>query len=120
MLPRILSPTTSQQSPELVSRVQEIMLATSLEGVLGDLEALKNRPDSTPLLNDIRLPTLILPGEQDQIVPLAEAHAMQAAIPGARLKPIPQAGHLPNLENSALFNAYLREFIQLLQSSEEE
>lgn len=118
MLPKIMAPTTYQQSPDLVGQAQEIMMATSLEGVLGDLEALKNRPDSTALLKEIHLPTLILPGDQDQIVPLEEAQSMQAAIPGARLQIIPRAGHLTNLENPIAFNAHVRQFIQFLQTME--
>jgi 3-oxoadipate enol-lactonase len=70
-------------------------------------------------LKEIHLPTLILPGEQDQIVPLEEAQLMQAAIPEARLQIIPRAGHLTNLENPIAFNMHVRQFIQFLQSAEQ-
>lgn len=112
MLPRILSPKTYQRQPELVDQVREIMLKTSLEGVLGDLSGLRERPDSTPILAQINVSALLLPGADDPIVPLAEAQAMHAAIPGAHMQIIPEAGHLPNMENPALFNQALRKFLE--------
>jgi pimeloyl-ACP methyl ester carboxylesterase len=114
MLPRLLAPQTYNERPELVQQVKEIMESTSLEGILGDLAALKQRPDSTPTLPKIRVPTLILHGQQDALIPLQEAQAMQAGIPGARLIAIPGAGHLPNLEQPELFNRAVIEFLQSL------
>jgi 3-oxoadipate enol-lactonase len=114
MLPRLLSPWTRAQKPELVILARRIMLNTSIEGVLGDLEGLKNRVDSTPTLAQINLPTLLLPGAEDVIVPLKEAQAMQAGIRGAQLEVIPNAGHLPNLENTPTFNRAVRHFLQEL------
>jgi 3-oxoadipate enol-lactonase len=112
MLPRILSPKTYQTKPELVAQVRAIMFGTSLEGVLGDLSGLRERPDSTPTLAQINIPTLLLPGADDPIVPLVEAQAMYAAISGARMQVIPDAGHLPNLENPAAFNQALSKFLE--------
>ncbi|MEW5871742.1 MAG: alpha/beta fold hydrolase [Chloroflexota bacterium] len=114
MAPRLLAPGTAAEKPELAARLREIMLKTSAEGVLGALAGMRDRPDSTLILGRIALPTLIIHGLHDQIVPLAEAQAMQAAIPGARLEVIPVAGHLPNLENPEAFNQALRQFITSL------
>jgi pimeloyl-ACP methyl ester carboxylesterase len=90
------------------------MNGTSLEGVLGDLAALKERPDSTPDLSRLTLPTLVVHGEQDQIIPYQEAHAMHDAIPGSLWELVPAAGPLPCLENPAAFNQALRSFVQAL------
>ena len=114
LLPKLLAPETPQNDPELVRRVRSIISSTSLDGVLGDLAALKNRPDSRPFLKDIQVPTLILHGTEDQIIPSQEAKEMQAAIPDARLQLLPQAGHMLNLEQPALFNAAVRSFISSL------
>jgi 3-oxoadipate enol-lactonase len=115
MLPKLLSPAAYQKRPELVVHAREIMSATSLEGILGDLVALKERPDSTPTLAKISIPTLLLPGSEDQIIPLSEAQAMHAAIPGAQLQVIPDAGHLTNLENPNAFNAAVRLFLNSIK-----
>ena len=114
MLPRLLSPKTQAEKPELVAQIRQIMLRTSLEGVLGDLDGLKNRTDATPTLAQIHIPTLLLPGAEDVIVPLKEAQTMQAGIFGARLEAIPDSGHLPNMENAPAFNRAMRAFLQEL------
>jgi 3-oxoadipate enol-lactonase len=119
MLPKLLAPATSQSRPELVEQARQIMASTSLESILGDLVALKERPDSTPTLANIRLPTLLLPGAEDQIIPLQEAQAMHAALRGSVLEVIPDAGHLLNLENPAAFNAAVRLFLKSLTPAEE-
>jgi pimeloyl-ACP methyl ester carboxylesterase len=87
------------------------MLRTSLQAVLGDLAALKERPDSTPTLAQIEVPTLLLPGADDQIVPLSEAEAMRDGIRGARLVVVEQAGHLPGMENPGAFNEAVRGYL---------
>jgi pimeloyl-ACP methyl ester carboxylesterase len=114
MLPKMLAPQTYQARPGLVEQVRIIMLRTSLEGVLGDLAALKSRPDSTPTLAQIAAPTLILHGAQDQLIPLKEAEAMRDAIPGARLVVIEQAGHLLGRENARMFNKAVKRFLDTL------
>jgi 3-oxoadipate enol-lactonase len=118
MLPKLLAPATLQTRPELVEQARQIMAANSLESVLGDLVALRDRPDSSPTLGDIDIPTLLLPGAEDQIIPLPEARAMQAAIRGSILEVIPGAGHLLNLENPTAFNAAVRRFLIGLKPTE--
>lgn len=117
MAPRLLSPKTVESKPELVARARAIMLHNSLEGVLGDLAALKDRPDSTPTLAQINLPTLIIAGADDQLIPLEETKAMHSAISQSQMIVIPGAGHLPNLEQPQLFNAAVRDFLTQLQSN---
>jgi pimeloyl-ACP methyl ester carboxylesterase len=120
LLPKLLAPETLTNEPELVERARSILRSTSLDGVLGDLAAMKTRPDSRPFLEDIRVPTLILHGTEDQLIPPQEAKEMQAAIPNARLQLVPQAGHLLNLEQPALFNAAVRSFISALPRGDSE
>ena len=112
MLPKLLAPYSLEQHPELVNTVREIMLSTSLEGILGDLAAMTARPDSTPTLPTIQVPTLVVHGAQDILIPLAEAQAMQQAIPNARLEVIAQAGHLPSLETPQAYNQTLSQFLK--------
>jgi 3-oxoadipate enol-lactonase len=69
------------------------------------------RTDVAPLLGQVRCPTLILLGEQEQVAPLPAARALKAGIPHAEIRVIPKAGHLPFLEQPALFNAAVQEFV---------
>ena len=65
----------------------------------------------TPLLAHVRCPTLILLGDGEQVAPLPAARTLHQGIAGSRLKVIPNAGHLPFLEQPVAFNAALLEFL---------
>ena len=80
-------------------------------GVIRALEAIAGRPDSRGTLDAIDVPTLVTCGTADVIVPIAEAHAMAAAIPGARLEDFEGSAHLPNLEQPARFSALVGSFL---------
>lgn len=114
MLPKMLAPKTYSAKPQLVARVKAMMEGTPLEGVLGDLAGLRDRPDSTPTLAAIDRPTLILHGADDQLIPASEAEVMRARIRGSELKIIPDAGHLLNMEQPEVFNDTAREFLVAL------
>ena len=58
-----------------------------------------------------QLPTLIIWGDADDIIPVSHAHAAHAAIPGSRLAIIPGAGHFPQIEAPSRFLAVLLDFI---------
>ncbi|MEO5566903.1 MAG: alpha/beta fold hydrolase, partial [Gemmatimonadaceae bacterium] len=73
--------------------------------------AMRERPDSTEMLKEIDVPTLVVVGEEDTITPVKESRAMHEAIRGSRLEIVPGAGHLSNLERPAAFNAGLSDFV---------
>lgn len=111
MLPIAMSPKTYQEQTDLVREVEVIMENTSPEGMISALMGMKSRPDSTPTLQKINVPTLILHGADDQIIPTSEAEAMHSVIRGSQFKVIPDAGHLPNLEHPQIFNQAVADFI---------
>jgi pimeloyl-ACP methyl ester carboxylesterase len=119
MLPKPFSPTVLEDDEELVSFVYNLMNQTSEEGAIAALKAMKERVDSTPLLPRIQVPTVIIHGEEDQIIPVAEAQAMQEAIPQADLYIIENAGHMVNLEQPDIFNGLVAEFLSDLLDLEE-
>ncbi|HUM71834.1 MAG TPA: alpha/beta fold hydrolase, partial [Chloroflexota bacterium] len=84
MLPKLLSPDNFAQDKELVEFAQQVMEMASLEGVVGALAAMRDRPDSTPTLGDIDVPVLVIHGADDQLIPVSEAEAMAAAVPDGR------------------------------------
>jgi pimeloyl-ACP methyl ester carboxylesterase len=73
-------------------------------------QAIIDRPDSRPDLAAIKVPTTIIIGEGDQIIPLDAARELHEAIAGSRLAVIPRAGHLALLEQPELVNAALKEW----------
>ena len=64
----------------------------------------------------ISAPTLVVWGEEDRMIPAAEAPRLAARIRGARLALIPGAGHLPQREQPERFNAEVRKFLENLPS----
>jgi pimeloyl-ACP methyl ester carboxylesterase len=112
MLPKLLAPTAYAAEPDLVEFVRDMMLATATDGVVGALAAMRDRPDSTEDLTTIDVPTLIIHGAEDQLIPSSEAEAMQAKITGSELVLVPAAGHLPNLEQPEIFNDAVRDFLE--------
>jgi 3-oxoadipate enol-lactonase len=78
-------------------RAREIALDQDPARLANAVAAMRDRPDSTSLLPEIGVPVLVVAGGKDAIIPPAEAEAMAAALPNARLVLLP-GGHLPPLE----------------------
>ena len=102
---------TRETRPEIAERVHGMMAAQPVEGIVGALEAMMNRRDSTAMLPEIKLPVLIVVGEDDALTPEKESRAMHAAIPGSLLVVIPEAGHVSNVEHPDQFNSAMRNFL---------
>jgi 3-oxoadipate enol-lactonase len=103
--------TTRQRRPDVVDAVRAMMAAAPVDGVVGALEAMMARPDSTSTLATIDVPSLIVVGEEDTLTPPKEAKAMHERLRGSRLEVIAQAGHVSNLERPAAFTHVLSEFV---------
>lgn len=110
MLPKLLGATTQQGQPGLRASVRAMAARQSAEGISAALVAMRDRPDARPALAEIRVPTLVIVGEEDANTPVSMASALAKSIQGASLEVIPRAGHLSNLENSAAFNSAVERF----------
>ena len=110
-LPRLLGETTQRERPDLVERLRLAILENPPRGIADALAGLAARADSTPTQREIRVPTLVVCGEEDVLTPVGDSQAMQRAIAGATLSVIPRAGHLSNLEQPAAYNESLRSFL---------
>jgi 3-oxoadipate enol-lactonase len=112
MLPKMLAPATMLHQPETVERIRGVMASTPVPGIVGALAAMRDRVGSEPLLPTLSdVPTLVLVGEEDGLTPPDQARAMAQAIPGARFATIPDAGHLPPVEQPSATTRILREFL---------
>ena len=103
--------TTRATHPEIVRQVHSMLASAPVEGIVGALEAMMNRPDSADTLLEIDVPVLIVVGEEDALTPVKESQSMHAAIPGSTLAVIPDAGHVSNIEHPQEFNSALRNFL---------
>lgn len=112
MTQRLLGQSTLATRPDIVERVNSMILSANSEGVARALEAMAAREDSTGLLRNVDVPTLIICGEEDVLTPPAEASQMSRAVHGSQLTLIAGAGHLPNIEKSAEFNETVMAFLR--------
>ncbi|HPH94392.1 MAG TPA: alpha/beta hydrolase [Anaerolineaceae bacterium] len=72
---------------------------------------LASKPGDMPSrLNEIQMPTLVLTGDDDRIVPTAQGLRLGKEIPGATLQVIPNCGHIPHEETPQLFMLALKQF----------
>ena len=110
MLPKLLAPKTYERHPDLVERVRAIQAAAPAQGIIGDLMAMAERPDSIQLLSSINIPTLVVVGEEDVLTPPADARRIVEGIAGAELVVLPDAGHLSNLEQPDRFPGAVERF----------
>ena len=67
--------------------------------------------DYLPQLERLRVPTLVVHGGRDLLVPLSYARDVTARIPGARLELIREAAHLPYMSHTDSFNAFVGDFL---------
>ena len=109
MLPKMLTPGAGEKVRGWVHRM---MLEQPPEALVADLVAMRDRPDSTPDLAQIRVPTLVVVGDADEVTPPAEAEAMASAIPDARLVTIPGAAHLSPVERADDVNAAIQDHLR--------
>lgn len=111
MLPKLFAPSAYDEQKEVVEGIRELMMNQNREGIRSAIFAMASRPDSGPGLADIDVPTLIISGAEDAIMPAAEAETMRNGIKGAQHVAIEGAGHLLMLEDPTAFNRALREFL---------
>ena len=96
--------------------VREIGRSQRPDAVTAALAAMRDRPDSTPLLPQFDVPTAVIVGEDDSITPPSDAHAMADALPRAKLIVLPQAGHLANLEAPTEFTTAMADWLNVPSS----
>ncbi|KUL36984.1 hydrolase [Streptomyces sp. NRRL F-4489] len=116
-LPKMIAPYNVTALPEVADHVLGMMRGAPPEGAAAALRGRAERPDYTPTLPGIAVPTLVVVGEDDAFTPVADARHIHEAVPDSRLVVIPRSGHLPNLEQPAEFNAALADFLQSLPAT---
>lgn len=112
MLTGQVGQSTAARKPEVVDRVRRMILEAPVPGTIGALEAMKQRPDSRPLLPTLGgFPVLVMVGSEDGLTPPDAARAMAQSIPGGRLEIVPEAGHLAPLEQPEVVTDLLKRFL---------
>jgi pimeloyl-ACP methyl ester carboxylesterase len=116
MLPRLFARATLESSNVAAIERQRILSARP-EGLAAALRGMAARRDFRGELAKIKLPTLIVVGQDDAISTVDEMRSMAQAIAGAEFVIIPRAGHLPPLENPEAFDEALEQFLTRVERS---
>ena len=114
MLPKLFSESTFETHSPVIDLTREVILATEPQGIAAAARGMADRPDSTPRLEEIRCPSLLVVGSHDAITPPEEMRRIAEMIPEARLAEISGAGHMAPLEKPAKVNAAIAEFLESL------
>jgi len=110
-LERWFTPSFLSLNSPRVAAIRKEFLATRVEGYIGCMEAIR-KLNYLDRLSMIKLPTLIMVGEDDPGTPVSASEAMHKQIPYSRLVVLPSARHLSNVEQSDAFNAALIKFLK--------
>ena len=81
------------------------------EVFINQSKALATRKDYTPTLKNIKVPSLIICGEYDRLCPIKVHMEMESLIENSTLEIIPDAAHLPTLEQPAYLNKILSKWL---------
>lgn len=107
------------RAPSLVSADAPAELLAEMVDIMAEIRPFGYRAaaiamgttDLTHLLPEIRVPTLVLVGERDEVTPHETAELLAREIPDVRLMVVPGAGHASHQENPQAFNAAVRQFL---------
>jgi 3-oxoadipate enol-lactonase len=92
--------------------VQEAIADQPAEAIAAAAEGLAERPDSTPDLGTIDVPTLVLTSDGDTLIPAEVSLEIADHVRGAERVVLPGAGHLSNLEAPEAFDEALLGFLE--------
>ncbi len=104
----MFSPATPK---DLRERWQAVLLAATRQTVLGDFRACASF-DVRARLGELRVPTLLVGGSDDLLVPPWAVQATAHQLAGAQLQLVPDTAHLTHLEKPEPFQALLTEFLR--------
>jgi pimeloyl-ACP methyl ester carboxylesterase len=112
-VPNLVGPSTRKRAPRQLAELRAIAGEVPDHVLAGCLTGMRDRPDSSDVLASLYVPSLVIAGEEDGVVPLDVARAMVDALPKGRLAVIPLSGHTPNVERpiptAEAILAFLRE-----------
>lgn len=119
MLPRLFAPKLRKDAP-IVRQARRMMLEARPTSLTSALRGMMYRPDSSDLLPQIGVPSLIVCGDSDPIVPLDRAEQMARLLPNATLVTIQNAAHMPMLEQPQATALAIRHFLAAVRRPQAE
>jgi pimeloyl-ACP methyl ester carboxylesterase len=109
MIPKLLA--SSRDDEATVARVRSMIEGNTVDGVDRAIQAMMDRPDSTPDLATLSLPVLVIVGEHDALTPPADSQRLKRRTDRSQLVVLPRAGHLSNIDAPEAFSTALANFL---------
>jgi pimeloyl-ACP methyl ester carboxylesterase len=100
-------------SPAIVDFLERVIRATPVDVVADFYLALLEHDERAALGTLGKVPTLVLTGEDDRLIPARHAADLAAAIPGARLVRLPNTGHMIILERPDIVTEEISDLVAL-------
>jgi 3-oxoadipate enol-lactonase len=107
---RLFAPEFQDQHPDLMRDRREAFLETDPEVFQAACAALAEL-DLRPELAKVKVPVLVLVGEQDEATPPPMSYELTAGLPNARLIIIPGCAHVPQLQSPEFFLDAIGDFL---------
>jgi 3-oxoadipate enol-lactonase len=110
-LERWFTPSFLKQKPPILEIIRKQILTTPVQGYIGCAEAIR-KLNYLDQLSKIKIPTLIMVGEDDPGTPVSASEAIHKRLSNSKLVILPSACHLSNIEQAEAFNATLLKFLK--------
>lgn len=111
ILPMMFGATTRKEQTVLVQEWRSRIAATHVPSMLRTLNALMARKSLLPRLSEIKVPSLVMVGEEDAALPPANSEAIAGQLQQATLTVVPESGHLITLEKPDVVNTAMLDFL---------
>jgi pimeloyl-ACP methyl ester carboxylesterase len=98
-------------TPEIWEGYKKPLQAENWDRALWELTLASGATDLAARLDEIRVPVLVITGDDDRIVPTEESVRLAGELPDARLVVIPECGHVPQEECPGAFLQAVEEFV---------
>jgi pimeloyl-ACP methyl ester carboxylesterase len=102
----------SKITPEILEGYQKPLRLADWDKALWELTLASRESGLAERLSELTLPTLVITGDDDRIVPTEQSVRLAEELPNAQLVVIPQCGHLPHEEHPAEFMQAVTEFLK--------
>lgn len=115
---KVFSEYSQKYNKEAVELIKSSIRRNNIRSICATLLALAARTDTTHHLKNIKIPTLLVWGAEDQVTPKSQAEVFQKDIPHAQYVELEDCGHLPNLEDSKVFNKVVLDFLTKIEPTD--
>ena len=114
LVPKLFGRTSLEMRPDRVASARAIMKRMPPKQVAQVQQGMAERPDSQPTLKSIRVPAVILAGDEDVLSSAADAELMRQGITGSEPKVVAKTGHYTAWERPEEAGRLLRQFVDVM------